>query len=132
MPVPGKNSLKSTVLISFILVGICSSMLAAEVLEREVRFETIAKSGVPVRAAVVILKRTDTVGSELNIPMVDGTGTARLPDGSTWAVTVSAQGWWAPPDVVTGGPQNASSSYRLTLWPTGMIHGLIRVANAKD
>lgn len=127
-----RNSLRSAVLTSSILVAICSSMLDAEVLERVVRFETIAKSGAPVRAAVVILKRTDTIGSELNIPILDGVGTASLPDGSAWAVTVSAPGWWAPPDVVTAGAQSANSSYRLTLWPTGTVHGVIGVANAKD
>lgn len=106
--------------------------MGAEVSERVVRFETVAKSGAPVRAAIVILKRTDRVGSELNIPIVDGFGTVPLPDGSVWAVTVSAPGWWAPPDVVTGGDQSAISPHRLTLWPAGTVHGVIAVANATD
>lgn len=75
------------------------------------------------------LRPAEDNGSEIVLPLpVDGgILETRLPEKSSWTLSLKSPGFWAPREIVTMGEAGGVKQYVLSLWPLARLSGSIRM-----
>jgi hypothetical protein len=118
-----------------VLLGLCSIAwlgppMAAQDGEAVLRLEIQRRegSGAGLKGDVS-LRPADGKGSEIVLPLpADGEALeTRLPEKSSWVLSLRSPGVWAPREVVTLGEAGSSTRHVLTLWPLARLSGSLRM-----
>lgn len=75
------------------------------------------------------LRSADDKGSEIVLPLpVDGgILETRLPEKSSWTLSLRSPGFWAPREIVTMGEAGSVKQYVVSLWPLARLSGSVRM-----